>query len=65
MKNMMNPIKLIQAWDLNRKQESIRSMIEKYGLTDDILDEQVKLNQRRRELNIPDSTKVINDGFVQ
>ncbi len=62
---MMNPIKLIQAWDLNRKQESIRSMIEKYGLTDDILDEQVKLNQRRRELNIPDSTKVINDGFVQ
>lgn len=62
---MMNPIKLIQAWDLNRKQESLNKKYEKYGLTDDILDEQVKLNQRRRELNIPDSTKVINDGFVQ
>ena len=63
---MMNPIKLIQAWDLKRQQEKLNKEYEQYGLTDEILEKQMELNAKRNKLNIPDETEIINDeGFVQ
>lgn len=63
---MKNPIKLIRAWNLNRKQADLNREYERYGLTDDVLAKQVELNKKRRELDIPDESKIINDeGFVQ
>ena len=63
---MINPIKLIQAWDLKRQQEKLNKEYEQYGLTDEILEKQIELNTKRNKLNIPDETEVItDDGFVQ
>lgn len=63
---MINPIKLIQAWDLNRKQAKLNEEYEKCGLTDEILDKQVELNIKRNELDIPDKSEIVNDeGYVQ
>lgn len=62
----MNPIKLIQAWDLKRQQEKLNKEYEQYGLTDEILEKQIELNTKRNKLNIPDKNEIINDeGFVQ
>ena len=63
---MRNPIKIFQAWNLNRRQKKINNEYEEQGLTDEILDKQLELNAKRAELNLPDKTKIINDeGFVQ
>ena len=62
---MKNPIKIIQAWNLNRKQADLNKKYELYGLTDEILDKQVELNKKRHELDIRDKNNVIYEDFVQ
>ena len=62
---MKNPIRIIQAWNLNRKQADLNKKYELYGLTDEILDKQVELNKKRHELDIHDKTNVIYEDFVQ
>lgn len=62
---MKNPIRIIQAWNLNRKQADLNKKYELYGLTDEILDKQVELNKKRHELDIRDKTNVIYEDFVQ
>ena len=51
---MLNPIKKIQKWNLNRKQKKINNKYEKEGYSDELLEEQIKLNKEKFELNIPD-----------
>ena len=48
----MNPFKKIIAWDLNRKQAELKKKVERFGLTDEVLDNQVKLNRKRNKWNI-------------
>ena len=62
---MMNPFKKIIAWDLNRKQAEIKKKVERFGLTDEVLDNQVKLNRKRNKWNIPDEDNFIYENFVQ
>ena len=62
---MKNPIRIIQAWNINRKQADLNKKYELYGLTDEILDKQVELNKKRHELDIRDKNNVIYEDFVQ
>lgn len=63
LKKIFNKEKLEE--ELNKKQEEINKQYEKEGLTNEVLDKQVALNQLRNELNISDSTKRIYENFVQ
>ena len=47
------------------KQRAINKAYEKHGLTDHILEEQVKLNTFRNYHNITDSSKKIYKDYVQ
>ena len=62
---MKNPIKIIRAWNLNRKQADLNKKYELCGLTDEILDKQVEINKRRHELDISDKDKLVYEDFVQ
>lgn len=61
----MNPFKKIIAWDLNRKQAGLNKEYDRFGLTDEVLDNQVKLNRKRNKWNIPDEDNFIYENFVQ
>lgn len=63
----MNPIsKKYKAWKLNRMQKKVNQKYEENGLTDEVLDEQIKINKIRHKLNISDPNQPHNDeGFVQ
>ena len=50
---------------LMKEQEAINELYEKEGLTDEVLERQVALNQKRHELDISDPTKRIWENFVQ
>ena len=45
--------------------ELVKNPYEKEGLTDEILEKQVALNELRNKLNISDETKRIYENFVQ
>lgn len=51
---MWNPIKKIQKWNLDRKQKKLNKEYEENGFSDEILEKQIKLNQKKFKLNIPD-----------
>lgn len=61
----MNPLKIIQAWNLKREQEKLNKEYEKNGLTDEVLEKQIEINKKRNELDIPDETEFVNGEFVQ
>ena len=50
---------------LKNRQRVIDKKYKKEGLTDEILEKQVELNQLRHELDISDSSKKIYDNYVQ
>lgn len=50
---------------LAKEQEKIDKLYEKEGLTDEVLEKQVKLNQLRNKLDISDRKNRIYDRFVQ
>ena len=50
---------------LMKEQEAINELYEKEGLTDEVLERQVALNQKRHELDIRDKNNVIYEDFVQ
>lgn len=62
---MKNPIKIIIGWNLNRKQAKIKDKVEKYGLTDELLEKQVAINRKRNKHNISDKNKIVYEDFVQ
>ena len=63
----MNAIsKKYNAWKLNRAQKKLNKEYKTKGLTDNILEKQIKINKKRHKLNIPDPNQPTNDeGFVQ
>ena len=62
---MMKFVNRIREYFINREQEKIKEKIEKEGLTDELLERQVKLNQKRNKHDISDKTKRIYKEFVQ
>lgn len=62
---MMKFINRIREHFINREQKKIEAKIEKEGLTDELLERQVKLNQKRNKHNISDKSKRIYKEFVQ
>ncbi|MBQ6099254.1 MAG: hypothetical protein IJL02_05255 [Methanobrevibacter sp.] len=62
---MFNPIKKVIAWNLNRKQADIKHDIERFGYSDEILERQVKVNQKRAKYNITDESELVNEDYVQ
>ena len=62
---MMKFINRIREHFINREQEKIEAKMEKEGLTDELLERQVKLNQKRNKHNISDKSKRIYKEFVQ
>lgn len=61
----MKLINKIRAWNINRKQADLKKEIELYGMSDELLEKQVALNIKRNEHDIPDKTKLNDEGFVQ
>lgn len=50
---------------LNIRQKLLDREYKKNGLTDKVLDKQIAINKKRRELDIPDSRNKIYEDFVQ
>ena len=61
----MKFVNRIGEYFINREQEKIKEKIEKEGLTDELLERQVRLNQKRNKHDISDKTKRIYKEFVQ
>ena len=51
--------------DIELRQEELNKKYAAEGLTDEVLDEQVKLNQLRHEHNITDESELIYEEYVQ
>ena len=50
---------------LENRQKELNKKYEEQGLTDEILEEQIKINQLRHEHDIPDEEKMIYKEYVQ
>lgn len=50
---------------LNYKQKRVSKKYKSEGLTEEVLNEQVKINKKRHELNIPDRYEMQYKRFVQ
>lgn len=59
----MNEEKL--KYDIELRQEALNKKYAEEGLTDEILDEQIRLNKLRHEHDIPDDNEKVYDDFVQ
>lgn len=59
--------KYIDGFKLNQKQKENDKLYKQYGLTDEVLDNQIEINKKRNELDIADKTELTdsNKGFVQ
>lgn len=57
--------KTIVGLKLKNKQRKIKKTMLNDGLTDEVLEAQVELNQLRTEHDIPDSSKKVNGDYVQ
>lgn len=57
--------RVYKATNLKNRQRRIEKRIKEEGLTDEILNEQLKINAERNELDIPDSSEKVFDDFVQ
>ena len=62
---MFNPIKKIIGWNLNRKQADIKKDMERFGYSDDILERQVEINQKRNKHDITDESELVYEDYVQ
>ena len=57
--------KFLKSIQLKNKQKSIAKQFQKDGLTDELLEAQVKLNQERHKHDIPDESEFVYREFVQ
>ena len=63
---IMNKAKrFLKKIQIKNKQRAIDKKYTEEGLTDEVLDAQVELNQLRHEYDIPDSSKKIHENYVQ
>lgn len=61
----MGVIKKIRAWNINRKQADLNKQYYLFGMSDELLEKQVKLNIERNKHDIPDKKYLDDEGFVQ
>jgi hypothetical protein len=61
----MKAKKFLHQIQAKNKQRAINKKYEKHGLTDEVLEEQVKLNTFRNLHDISDSSKRIYKNYVQ
>lgn len=57
--------RFIDGRKLNKEQRKIDKLYEKDGLTDEVLNRQIALNQLRHEMDIPDPKQRIYKKWVQ
>lgn len=57
--------RFLKSIQLKNKQKNIEKRIAKEGLTDELLEAQVKLNQERNKHDIPDESEFVYGEFVQ
>lgn len=57
--------KYIESLRLQNKQDYVNKMFEEEGLTDRVLREQLKINEKRNELDIHDPSEEVNESYVQ
>ena len=55
----------IHSIHLNIQQRQVSRLYKKEGLTDKVLDKQLKINKKRNELDLPDRYEMIYKRFVQ
>ena len=61
----MKAKKFLHQIQAKNRQRAINKKYEKHGLTDEVLEEQVKLNTFRNLHNISDSSKKVYKNYVQ
>lgn len=57
--------KFLKIIQIKNKQKAINKKFEKEGLTDELLEAQVKLNQKRHKHDIPDEAEFVYGEYVQ
>lgn len=62
---MYNIKKFFKKISLKNKQQHVNKLYERDGLTDEVLNLQVQINQERNEYNITDDSEKIYKDFVQ
>ena len=62
---MYNIKKFFKKISLKNKQKHVNKLYEMDGLTDEVLNLQVQINQERNEYNITDEDEKIYKDFVQ
>jgi hypothetical protein len=50
---------------LKRKQEEVDKLYEEYGLTDEVLEKQIAVNELRHAHDIPDKSERVYKEYVQ
>ena len=55
---MWNPIKIIKKWKLDRKQAKINKEYETEGYSDEILEKQIEINEKRYKENLKEKDYV-------
>ena len=55
----------IHSIHLNIQQRQVSRLYKKEGLTDKVLDKQLKINKKRNELDLPDRYEMQYKRFVQ
>ena len=61
----MKLLNKIRDWNLNRKQADLDRELEKYGMSDELLEKQVEINMKRHEHDLPDKSNINDEGYVQ
>lgn len=55
----------MDAAELEKRQREIDEEYRKYGLTDEIIDKQIKLNKLRHEHDVNIDSELNEDGYAQ
>ena len=58
-------LRKIHEIHLNYQQKQVSRLYKSEGLTDNVLNKQIKINKKRHELNLPDRYEMQYKRFVQ
>ena len=50
---------------LNKMQKEVNKLYEEEGLTDEVIQKQLEINELRHKENIPDTSELVYKNFVQ
>ena len=62
---LKNIDKFIKKISLKNQQKALDKKFKEQGLTDEILEEQISINQKRYEYNLVDENELIYEDYVQ